>query len=678
MLAHESSDSLEAVDGSIREPGAALSAKRGTRVAVSTPRARANPRLRPREAVAGRATQIARALVVAAVFLVPVTLDVRTIDVFNLAKITVLWVLTIAAAGAWLFAFYVAPKTHHVRHSALMRNAAALVVVSAVATIFSANRTLSVFGLYQRYECFVSLVLYAGFAALIFVLHQRRSESLREIAMAIGAAAGLVSVYVMAQGAGHDPLHLEINSAKTAPGIGTLGNADFASSYLGIAVPFLVYLAITARSQRRRVMWSVLTGVTLVGIAVTQGRGGIVAVLTGVLALALFSTRLPAAAKAGIVVVAFVALALSPFAAGRLPFAQRGDLLRTGTLVYRTQMWDAGLHMVLERPILGWGPETFYGNFPRFRPLDEARTNELAIADKPHNIFVNWAVTTGVVGLIAYLILVGGALWLVIARAPVLAGPGRLLAATFGAGLVAYLAQGLFSIDVVPLASIGWIAVGAIAAVFAATETPSMPGDIASKDRVSRRRPNDPLLPSYIPLAAMEIGLLVLMVFGLGPLRADHAAWAAKREPWRAIALYEKARQLNPHEAAYNGLHARYLERLADDPSSSIGSASALRRSASLWELTIDAQPGNLNFLLAAVAVYGRLGTDVDAGYFVQANRWMAKAARLDRRDPKIHVIYATLLHEWAARTGGAAERRELERRAQTETALAQTLRVGR
>ena len=97
--------------------------------------------------------------------------------------------------------------------------------------------------------------------------------------------------------------------------------------------------------------------------------------------------------------------------------------------------------------------DTFAGRYGRYERGEQAANEPLTRVDKPHNVLLERAVDTGVPGAIAYLALV------VVAAAGALRsldrGPERLLVAAFLASLVAYLVQGLFSIDVPPLAAWG-------------------------------------------------------------------------------------------------------------------------------------------------------------------------------------------------------------------------------
>jgi O-antigen ligase len=642
-------------------------------------------------AISGLAERTARILFAVAVFLVPVVFDPRTVDSFNLVKLTTLWVLGVLATAAWWYSAYLAGRRIALPQSRLLRLALIVLAISVVATLFSPDRTVSVFGLYHRYAGVISIGLYVGVLVLMTLLYRRHPDGLRDVATAIAAAGGVVATYIVLQKLGFDVSQWR-QASGTQPRfpIGTLGNSAFSAAYIGMAAPFVLYKAISTRLSARRVIWVGVLVVIIAGLWLTEGRSGILAAAGGIGALFLFMSRLRTAQKAGIVGLALVGLVVVSVVVGDpTDPAQRG-VLRTGTVGYRVQIWDASVRMFLNRPVLGWGPESYFGSYPRFRRADEARRSGLAITDKPHDIYLEWATATGVVGLAAWALLVAGAVVLVAQRAPKLAPPRRLLGATFGAGLVAYLVQGVHSIDVPPLALMGWITLGAIIALFdvarggdpADAEGLAKETDQAAEARPGRKRgPQWTRRPWVLPAGAGVIALL-LVVLGFGPLRADHVAWAAERRApagWSGdtMELYERAIAINPREAAYRGLAASYLERIAGSPVAPFSREVALRRSVDLYSQALAIQPRNVYFMINIARVYARLGTEVDAKYFPQGDRYIGRAVTLDTLDPQMHDLYVDFLNKWQSELRGR-ERRDVLRRARFQAAIAKALRSGR
>jgi len=631
----------------------------------------------------------ARMLFATSIFLVPIVFDPRTIDAFNLAKLTTLWFFgVLAIAAAWLSAHIVGRRLSFPR-SRLVHLAILILGVTALATLFSPNRTLSIFGLYHRYEGLVSIALYVAAVVVMFVLYRRRPGRLGEIATAIAAAGGVAGAYVILQRFGVDVTEWRQASggAPRFP-IGPLGNSAFTASFLGISAPFIVYRAATTRVFTRRVVWAIVLLIPLLGLWFTGGRSGMLAAGAGILALPLFTSRVAPLRKLALVLLALVALVVTPLLFGDPTDPQETQVLRTGTAGYRAQIWDASFRMFTNRPILGWGPETFYGNYPRFRRADEARRTGLAITDKPHSVYLGWATSTGIVGFAAYLLLFGTALTLVARRASKLDHTKRLLAAAFGAGLVAYLVQGVYSIDVPPLFLMAWICVGGIAVLLDRTRgagADAEPQDEAEAAPAGTRRPmaSGPWLRRrWVAPTVAGLIALALIVVGFGPLRADHAAWAGERRAslgWSTdtLELYEKAIALNPREAAYRGVAGSYMERIAGNRAAPFGAETALRRSAAYYLQALDLQPRNVYFMINVARVYTRLGKDVNEEFFELGDSWMGQAVSLDPLNPQMRDLYTDLLNQWQEELSGSS-RREILDRARTQAGIAQQIRAGR
>jgi tetratricopeptide (TPR) repeat protein len=394
------------------------------------------------------------------------------------------------------------------------------------------------------------------------------------------------------------------------------------------------------------------------------------------------------------VAIAIVFLTLVTFGIGSSARPTVSGWLRTASVQYRTEMWGDAWRQFRTRPVLGRGPESYYGNYARFRSAKDARSQGLTIPEAPHDIYLARAVSTGIVGLLTYVFLIGAAGLIVAKRAPRLTRSRRLLVATFGAGLVGYLVQGLFSIDVPPLAFTGWVILAAVAVLadspaagahdsVDAVESVSQPNDFhlgmqkrASVSESLLRRSRRALTP-----AAFAVVAAFLIVTGLAPYRADHVAWVAERSParWSAdtMELYDKAIRLNPREAAYRAMQASYLERVADDPNSALPAVSALERSASLYEKAIRMQPRNEQYVLAAARVYGRLGQYLAISYFPSADRWLQRAESLDPLNPEIRESRASLLSKWGLAEPDKGRAGKLFQRAAAESEAAKSLRRG-
>jgi tetratricopeptide (TPR) repeat protein/O-antigen ligase len=97
---------------------------------------------------------------------------------------------------------------------------------------------------------------------------------------------------------------------------------------------------------------------------------------------------------------------------GRLGLISQID---EGTGKVRTLIWGGAWNLITSDPvrmIVGWGPESMYVAYNKFYPPDLAHWElRNATPDRSHDVFFDQAVTMGLLGLVAYLFLVGAFIW---------------------------------------------------------------------------------------------------------------------------------------------------------------------------------------------------------------------------------------------------------------------------
>ncbi|OGM08227.1 hypothetical protein A2Z67_06390 [Candidatus Woesebacteria bacterium RBG_13_36_22] len=79
----------------------------------------------------------------------------------------------------------------------------------------------------------------------------------------------------------------------------------------------------------------------------------------------------------------------------------------------RKIVWKGALEMWKNHPIFGTGVETFAFSYYNYRPVEHNLVSEWNfLYNKAHNEYLNFAATTGSVGLISYLVLIGSIIYL--------------------------------------------------------------------------------------------------------------------------------------------------------------------------------------------------------------------------------------------------------------------------
>lgn len=558
-----------------------------------------------------------------------------TLDVFNTFKATVVVV------GALALVVLSAVRVARTRRILLPRTRAwyALAVFALgllMATAVSVAPALAVVGRSGRHTGLAMYLVYAVlFVAVLRLYHDRRPTGLVAVML---ATAVPVTVYGGMQALGVDPFGWELVEGGP-PVFSTFGNANFLAAWLGIVVPLC--------------LWAVLADAWAPWARAAAGALGL-----GALAVAAASASLqgPAVAVAGSAFVALVWLFTTEGAAHRLrwPLAGASGLAAVGLLVgvlagagplgavretaarsleNRVGRWEVALAMAADRPLFGFGLDSFADWYHAYRPVELAVEVGLRrTSDAPHMVPLDMLASGGILLTAGYLAFVGYTAWALGAGLRRRAGGERLLLSGLGGAWIAYQLQSLVSLDVPPLAVLHWLLAGAIVAyglrprlhTWTLPGAPPLPTRRPGR-RAKARRPPLPLAPAN---HAVHAGIAVLAVVGLWvatmPLRADAAASrgqqaAATGQQAEAERAFARASRIGFWEARYPALRAGMAAGLGDD-----------EQAIALYEEALDREPRGLSHAINL----GRAA--MAAGDHVKAEAAYERALRLDPKTPEV------------------------------------------
>jgi len=320
---------------------------------------------------------------------------------------------------------------------------------SAIATAFSSYPLLSLNGgNWRRYGFIVEsgLLLFVLLAAAWLAAVQKNIRALLRASVASG---GLAALYGIAQYFGWDPW-LPAAAYQAGEGSftivrppGTLGHADYFAAWLVIVTFF--GLALARLEPARWARLSALGVSILSSIAILLGgtRSALLGLLAGAIVLVILN-RPRSRARAWMIAIAVAAcgaiFVLSPAGTklrARVHWATE-DVWGGARLL----LWRDSLRMALHHPMLGFGPETFATEFPRYESADLARSYPDFYHESPHNIFLDALTTRGAAGFVLLLGFCGLAIW----------AARRRTRPELAAALAASLACQQFAVFVVPTA----------------------------------------------------------------------------------------------------------------------------------------------------------------------------------------------------------------------------------
>ncbi len=250
------------------------------------------------------------------------------------------------------------------------------------------------------------------FAACLWLLAgEDRSTAMRNLQIAVTAAAVLVSLVVVAQFLAIDlpgAFGVYANSTRRMRMVATLGNPDFAAAFLAVALP----VAMTLRAPRLRGLSIAASVLIAAAVLLTGSRAGVAAMAAGAIVIVFAATRRQVWKK---LAVAAVVLAVCATAAGTI-FNARTPL---ESLRGRVLIWQVSLSGEAAQRPLGSGPGTFAyeypGNLGRFfaQPGRDALLRFATHERHAQNDFVEAWHDTGWLGLAGLLALL--ATWFALA-----------------------------------------------------------------------------------------------------------------------------------------------------------------------------------------------------------------------------------------------------------------------
>jgi tetratricopeptide (TPR) repeat protein/O-antigen ligase len=437
---------------------------------------------------------------------VPLFFDVFSSRVFEPDKLTAFRGIMVFALAVWLLRELELPGApgslprrwlEGFKANPLAVPVAILAFSYVVATIFSVQPSVSIFGSYQRLQGTLNNVLYFALFFLVAAGLRNWGRVDRLISTFIVVSVP-VSLYGMAQRLGLDPLPWggDVQSRVAGPA----GNPIFLGAYLILVIPFIVVRLVDVASKlragardRRTIALAAGYGfallVNLICLYWTGSRGpwmgfaASIVVMIFFLGIALRRRVLLLAPVAGVAAfVAVMAFLNSPIGAPLVEansFAERLgsiDDVNSGTNRVRLLIWfgdgvgKGAAGMITDnlfRTIVGYGPETMYVAFNRFYPPELAHLeSRTATPDRSHNDLIDFLVTNGAIGLFAYLLIVATffSLALRLVRQADAGYPRLVTLAVVGA-VTAHLVEALLGIAIASTRTHFWMIMGVAAAL---------------------------------------------------------------------------------------------------------------------------------------------------------------------------------------------------------------------
>ena len=268
-----------------------------------------------------------------------------------------------------------------------------------LASLSSGNFYQSMVGLYQRNLGFLTYLCFSLlFISTCLTLNHKNANKLLIVFISTGTVE---TIYGVIQYLGADPFNWK---NPYSPILGTFGNPNFQSAFLGITAAAALGLALTANWPVRSLL-SLQILCSLFLIQVSNSSQGFMSfgVAATVIFLSFLRLNHPKFFLPG------TGLSIVVFGIAILGILNKGpaSFLYQASISARGDYWRAAMAMLKDEPLNGVGIERYGDYFGNFRDLEQVRGRSFATySDNAHNTFLHFAATGGFFLALTYIFLV--------------------------------------------------------------------------------------------------------------------------------------------------------------------------------------------------------------------------------------------------------------------------------
>lgn len=404
-------------------------------------------------------------------FVTPLLLNPYSSEVFEFNKMLFVYLVTVLIAGAWVVKITIHKKLVF-KKTYLDIPFVVFLLSQILSTLFSIDKTTSFFGYYSRFHggllsTLSYLILYWAFVS------NMDKKPTKRVLYALLSSACLVAVYGILQHFGIDK-HVWVQNVQERV-FSTLGQPNWLAAWLVAITPLSWALYIKSKDKKLSWLWIVSAFFSFAALLFTKSRSGLLGfgVSFGVFwGLVFISQKRDFIKNHGQKFIAINSLLLLLILLSGTPWTPKITSLFHQTAFQdmenssknsslgpnitpsgdiRKIVWKGALGVWQKYPLLGSGVETFAFSYYQSRPVEHNLVSEWDfLYNKAHNEYLNFLSTTGIVGLLSYLILILATIFLIFKNAQ--KSSRKLLEYALLAGYVSILVTNFFGFSVVPVA----------------------------------------------------------------------------------------------------------------------------------------------------------------------------------------------------------------------------------
>ena len=384
----------------------------------------------------------------------------------------------------------------------------------------------SFFGLYGRNTGFLT---YLSFSILmITTFHFTQRSNYRHLVLGLLVAGAVNSLYGALQVTDNEFLPW---GTQRGTMLGTLGNANFTSAFLGMCIVICVsILFLSNLSLRTRILLVAGILLSLFDIVKSSSIQGLIVALFGS-ALSVLVLLLKLKIKALFVWTYTIILTLSTIlgAIGILGHGPMKSILFSQNMAYRLEYWSAAFNTGRHNLLFGVGWDAFGDFYRRFRgPNSLVSPGVDTTVDSAHNVYLDFFANGGLLMALAYSLLSIAILYSIYIQMK----SGKFSDPVFvsiSLGWISYQLQSLISINQIGLAVWGWVLGGAVLGYSKIESEPDFSSvKAANKLALKKTVGKNSTVNEFIGVTSF-IGAVIGLLIAIPPLLSD-ANWRNAQE----------------------------------------------------------------------------------------------------------------------------------------------------
>jgi len=358
----------------------------------------------------------------------PLILWPKTSELFEFNKMIFVYLLTTLIVAVWAIRCLIAKKFIF-RRTLLDIPLLIFLGSQILSTIFSIDLRTSLLGYYSRFNGGLLSSISYSILYWAFVSNMNKEKAVKSIHLLFYSAT-VVSIIAFLE-------HFNINLTCALMGQGlnscwiqdvqnrvfsTLGQPNWLATWIVALIPLTLYQILYSKNVKRILLY-LLSLLLFTTLLFTKSRSGLLGfvfadfIFWGFILIKYKKQFLVQTIVLNSLFVVLFFLISSPFTVHRsLVTPPIGPALETGGTesgTIRKIVWKGALQIWLHNPITGSGVETFAFSYYKFRPVEHNLVSEWDfLYNKAHNEYLNFLATSGSVGLLSYLIVIGSSLFI--------------------------------------------------------------------------------------------------------------------------------------------------------------------------------------------------------------------------------------------------------------------------